>query len=104
MSSPTPRKTILILAANPKRTAQLRLDEEVREIEEGLRRSEHRSSFVVKSRWATRPLDLQRAILEEKPQIVHFPGYGEGEKGIVLEDAIGRAKPVILSVAAQTER
>ncbi len=94
MHSSTPQKTILILAANPKKTAQLRLDEEVREIEEGLRRAEQRASFIVKSRWATRPLDMQRAILEEKPQIVHFSGHGEGEKGIVLEDAIGRAKPV----------
>ena len=30
-------KTILILAANPKNTDHLRLDEEVREIDEGLR-------------------------------------------------------------------
>ena len=94
MSISTSLKTILILAANPKGTTQLRLNEEVREIEEGLRRSEERSSFIVKSRWATRPLDMQRAVLEEKPQIVHFSGHGVGEKGIVLEDAIGRAKPV----------
>jgi hypothetical protein len=37
----TPKK-ILILAANPLETAHLRLDEEMREIEEGLRRSNWR--------------------------------------------------------------
>ena len=37
----TPKK-ILILAANPLETARLRLDEEMREIEEGLRRSNWR--------------------------------------------------------------
>lgn len=89
-----PQRTILILAANPKGTTPLRLDEEVREIEEGLRRSEQRSAFLVKSRWATRPLDMQRAVLEEKPQIVHFSGHGVGTDGIVLEDASGQAKPV----------
>ncbi len=94
MSSSPSSKTILILAANPKGTKQLRLDEEVREIEEGLRRAQQRSHFIVKSRWATRPLDMQRAILEEKPQIVHFSGHGVGEDGIVLEDASGKAKPV----------
>ena len=72
----------------------MRLDEEVREIEEGLRRSKQRSSFIVKCRWATRPLDMQRAVLEEKPQIVHFSGHGVGADGIVLEDTLGRAKPV----------
>ncbi|MEL6231129.1 MAG: hypothetical protein AAFR24_14555, partial [Cyanobacteria bacterium J06627_3] len=70
-------KTILVLAANPKGTSQLRLDEEVREIREGLKRSEHRGSFELKSRWAARPVDMQRAILEEKPQIVHFSGLGK---------------------------
>lgn len=33
---------ILILAANPKTTLTLRLDEEMREIDEGLRRSKNR--------------------------------------------------------------
>jgi hypothetical protein len=94
MTSSPPCKTILILAANPKETTPLRLDEEVREIEEGLRRSEHRGAFTVKSRWATRPLDMQRAVLEEKPCIVHFSGHGVGTDGIVLEDRVGRAKPV----------
>ena len=94
MSTPSPAKTILILAANPKGTTSLRLDEEVREIEEGLRRAQQRSAFIVRCRWATRPLDMQRAVLEEKPQIVHFSGHGVGGEGIVLEDAIGRAKPV----------
>ncbi|MEM9904534.1 MAG: AAA-like domain-containing protein [Cyanobacteria bacterium P01_D01_bin.44] len=87
-------KTILILAANPKGTTQLRLDKEVREIEEGLRRSEKRECFILKSRWATRPLDMQRAILEEKPQIVHFSGHGVGDEGIVLEDNRGKPKLV----------
>ncbi|MEM9273595.1 MAG: AAA-like domain-containing protein [Cyanobacteria bacterium P01_F01_bin.143] len=89
-----PQKTILILAANPKKTAQLRLDEEVREIEEGLRRSEKLSSFIIKSRWAKRTKDIQRTIFEEKPQIVHFSSHGAGENGIVCESVLWLAKPV----------
>jgi len=38
-------KTILILAANPLDTKSLRLDEEVREIDEGLQRAKHRDQF-----------------------------------------------------------
>lgn len=46
---------ILILAANPKNTSRLRLDEELRDIEEGLRRAKHRDEFVFTQRLAVRP-------------------------------------------------
>ncbi len=46
MSSNTP-KTILLLAANPKGTTPLRLDEEVREIDAGLKRAKYREQFVL---------------------------------------------------------
>ncbi len=54
---------ILILAANPKDTRPLRLDEEVREIEEGLRRAKKRDQFSIQQRWAVRPKDLRQAML-----------------------------------------
>lgn len=75
-------ETILIFAANPKAQARLSLDMEVREIENGLRRS--RKHFVVQQSWATRPVDLRRALLDHKPRYVHFCGHG-GTDGIVLE-------------------
>ena len=40
-------KRILILSANPKNTNRLRLDEEVREIDEGLQRSKNREQFIL---------------------------------------------------------
>jgi len=85
---------ILILAANPKNTPQLRLDEEVREIEEGLIRAKQRDRFELVQRWAARPRDMQRAILELHPQIVHFSGHGTGEDGLVLENGQGQAQLV----------
>lgn len=85
---------ILILAANPKDTIKLRLHEEVREIEEGLRRSKQRDQFVIKSRWAVRPHDLRRAILDFEPQIVHFCGHGDADGGLVLENLIGQPQSV----------
>ena len=93
MNRPEPR-TILFLAANPAGTTPLRLDEENREIDEGLRRSRHRDRFRLEQRWAVRPQDLQRAIFDYEPQIIHFSGHGDGEEGIVLEGDDGSAKPV----------
>jgi hypothetical protein len=84
------RAKILIVAANPKDTSRLRLDEEVREIEAALQRSQRRNQFSVKSIWAPRTKDLRRALLDEQPYIVHFSGHGDPE-GLVLEDAEGEA-------------
>ena len=41
-----PIKTILVLAANPKATTSLRLDQEVRDISESLRRSQYRDPIL----------------------------------------------------------
>lgn len=87
-------RKILILAANPKNTNQLRLDQEVREIQEGLQRSRSRNQFEIVSRWAVRPGDLRRALLDHEPQIVHFSGHGAGAEGLALESNSGQVKLV----------
>ena len=88
MSDPA-LKTILFLAANPKGTTPLRLDQEMRDIAEGLQRSQHREQFRLEQRWATRPRDIQRALLDCQPYIVHFSGHGAGEDGLALESDNG---------------
>ncbi|MEH1978070.1 MAG: CHAT domain-containing protein [Nostoc sp.] len=87
-------QTILILTANPKGTSQLRLDQEARDIEEGLQRAKQRDQFVLKSMFAVRPRDIQRAMLDINPSIVHFSGHGTGDEGLVFEDETGSAKLV----------
>nr|WP_242036886.1 AAA-like domain-containing protein [Leptolyngbya sp. FACHB-321] len=82
------------MTANPKNTDKLRLDEEVREIEEGLQRSRSREQFEIIAKWAVRPDDLRRALLDHEPQIVHFSGHGAGAEGLVLENNAGQMKPV----------
>jgi hypothetical protein len=87
-------KTILILASSPINEARLRLDKEVREIEDGLQRSQYREQFTLKQRWAVRPDDLRRAMLHFNPQIIHFCGHGSGDDGLVLENDAGNAQLV----------
>ncbi len=87
-------QTILILTANPKDTSRLRLDQEVRDIEEGLQRAKNREQFVVESKFAVRPRDIQRAMLNINPSIVHFSGHGTGDEGLVFEDETGSTKLV----------
>ncbi|MBP5974279.1 AAA-like domain-containing protein [Brasilonema sp. CT11] len=82
---------VLILAAIPD---GLRLDREIRQIEEAIRRAINRDLFEIKIRTAVRPQDIRRAIAEEHPQIVHFCGHGMEDGSLVLEDDGGNHKPV----------
>ncbi|MFZ1027001.1 MAG: CHAT domain-containing protein [Limnoraphis robusta] len=94
MTNQTSPKTILILAANPQNTTRLRLEEEIREIDEGLRRANQRHQYKLEQKLAVRSRDFYRAILDYKPSIVHFCGHGVGQEGIVLEDDTGKSAVV----------
>lgn len=87
-------KTILFLSANPKDTLPLRLDEELREIDAGLRRARKHEKFTLSQRWAVRPRDIRQAMLDTKPQIVHFSGHGVAKGGLILEDVNGQSQLV----------
>jgi hypothetical protein len=41
-----------------------------------------------------RPNDLQRALLDYEPQIVHFSGHGAGAQGLVLENNLEQVQLV----------
>ncbi|MEG3917759.1 AAA-like domain-containing protein [Microcoleus sp. T3_A4] len=95
MSIPTRnKKTILFLAANPKNTTPVDLQKEAKEIAEGLQRSKKADKFQLEQQWAVTPREMQRAILDYKPEIVHFSGHGAGEGGLALEDEAGQIKLV----------
>ena len=95
------RKKILVLASNPQNSTRQRLDEEVRDITEGLKRARARDEFEITQRWAVRPRDFQRAMLDESPQIVHFAGNTAANKaGLYFEDVQGNPQPVADSALA----
>lgn len=93
----TERKTItdlikiLFLGASPIDEVRLRLDEEQRDIEHGLKLATLRDQFELKSQWAITTKSLQQAMLDENPTIVHFSGHGN-TSGIAIEDSLGNAK------------
>jgi hypothetical protein len=85
---------VLFLAANPTDTRQLRLDEEIREIDIAFRQAEYRNRFDIRQHWAVRVIDLQSHILRHEPNIVHFSGHGRSSSQIILENALGESQPV----------
>ena len=86
-------KKVLLLAANPRNTAALRLQEEERVIKEQLRLAGYGEAPIFSS-GATRPRDIQQALLDSKPQIIHFSGHGSGAGGLAFEDETGGVKLV----------
>ena len=78
---------ILILVANSKNTSRERFGQQVREIEDALlQRAKNRNQFKLISKWAVRPRDIQRAVLDNNPQIVHFLGRAAGFQEQELEN------------------
>jgi hypothetical protein len=84
-------KRILVLAVNPIDSSQLKLGEEVRIIYDSLKGAIARGKFALEQCWGVRFGDLQEALSNFKPHIVHFAGHGAGKEGIVFEDETGKA-------------
>lgn len=91
---------ILFLASNPQDTTRLRLDEEIRTIQERLRASQHAENIQLIPELAVRRADLSDALLRHKPHIVHFSGHGDSEGLLYLEDEHGLKQPVAANAIA----
>lgn len=94
--------TVLFIASNPADQQQLRLDEEVREIDRMMRHSEHRDALELKTWWAARPRDLIQALNEHQPTILHFSGHGDEAGNLVFQQDDGGTKLVTPEAIAGT--
>lgn len=71
---------VLFFGANPIGTRPLRIDEEIREIQQTIRQGSKRDGMVVKTEWAVRPRDITEALIDFEPNFVQFVGHGGGEE------------------------
>jgi hypothetical protein len=86
---------VLFLAASPPNMPPIRIDEEIREIQQEIRLGRQRDRIQLETRWAVRPRDISRALLEVEPHVVHFAGHGGGgEESFAAEDEYGNASVV----------
>ncbi|MBD2609073.1 CHAT domain-containing protein [Scytonema hofmannii FACHB-248] len=99
-NNPTVKK-ILILAANPKNTVRLRLDQEVHDIKKGLQSAKERDNFILQQEGAVRPQDIRLAVLDFRPNIIHFSGHGSETEGLSFEDEVGKEKFVTAEALAE---
>jgi hypothetical protein len=97
---PEPIK-ILFLASNPTDISRIRVDKELREVDERISMGSHREQFDLIPHFAVRPRDLNRGLLKYKPHILHFSGHGSTSAGIVLEDDDGKTRVVAAADLAE---
>ena len=100
---------ILLALADPLGGPRLRLLQEKRSLEETLRQTKYRDSFIVHDIPSCRVQDLSPALLRYQPRILHFGGHGAPD-GLVYEDAHGDPQKVdttalasLLSICSQRQ-
>ena len=84
---------VLFLSANPNSTTQLRVNAELRKIEESLQAAKKRENFDLISKVAVKFDTFSKAILENTPEIIHFSGHAD-HQGIALEHEDGELHAV----------
>lgn len=80
------RIKVLFLTGEPDGIDRLRLDREIREVQEQVRKSEHRDAIVFEYRLGARLTDMIQHLNEVEPDVIHFSGHG-ADSGIALHDA-----------------
>src|ERR1700752_369555 len=85
------RLRLLVVAAKPKDMTKLALDDELRRLRNKMTDNVEIGNAEVMVTWAARPLDLQTAVRENRPHVLHFAGHGSRE-GIWLEDDEGNGQ------------
>ncbi|MEM8907217.1 MAG: hypothetical protein AAGD05_05160 [Bacteroidota bacterium] len=78
----TAKQKILFLTANP--DGRLNLPEEVRQVKDGLQAATHRDDFEFISEEAVRLNTIMKALIKNKPQVIHFSGHGGEKEGIEI--------------------
>jgi hypothetical protein len=68
---------ILMLSSNPSSTAKLKLRDEYAFIASKILNSDHSSKYSIRSRESITASRFTEALLEEKPNLLHFSGHGE---------------------------
>jgi WD40 repeat protein len=80
------RHVILFLAANPRGTTRLDLDDECAAIERELSMTPARHDFDFYSKWAVGVDEMMRHLNELQPTVIHFSGHGGSDADLAGRD------------------
>ncbi len=89
--------TVLYLTASPDPASPLRVDAEVRRVQEAVRGSKFNANVTVQYRPAADLDSLIDGLNDHHPQIVHFSGHGNEDEVMTDTGKVGRSPVKILS-------
>lgn len=81
---------ILFLSSSPSDELRIRVDKELRKIEESLDSAKFRDKIIINKKIAVKPETISKAMLDYNPNIVHFSGHGDID-GIAIENEEGNS-------------
>jgi len=85
---------VLVLAANPKASQRLQLEEEAEQIRERLGEGKPGRKVCVIASQAVKVNDITRLLLQHEPRVVHFAGHGTQGGALIFEDEHGTPSAV----------
>ena len=86
--------TILFLSANPENTDKLDLNKEINEIRDEIRYASGKEVFKIEQYHDIAISQLQKQLLEYKPQILHFSGHGSPRSALIFRNEYGDVEVV----------
>lgn len=86
--------TILFLSANPENTDKLKLNQEINEIRDEIRFASGKDAFKIEQYHDIAVSQLQKQLLEYKPQIIHFSGHGSPRSALIFRNENGDVEVV----------
>ena len=92
---------ILFLSAEPTNASRLRVDEEVRSIQEQLHASQQKQEILLEQKHALRWKDFSRAMVDVQPHVVHFSGHGSASGQLCFETESGTIREIDPHVLAE---
>lgn len=84
-----PSKTVILFLGANGVDSPLQLEEEVSKIQTNLKLARERDKLIFRQEWAVTIDSLMQAMLDEKPNMVHFSGHGN-QSGILLRGPNGQ--------------
>ena len=88
------RPRLLVLAANPKATARLKLEEEAAAIAAALGEEGGNRRYQVTTVEAVQAGACTKLLLDNRPRILHFSGHGNPDGSLRFLDGVGLPQPV----------
>lgn len=91
----------MFVSANPRDTVQLQLIKECNNIRDRITFSEYGTQFDFDQRHEVSVSEMDKILLDYKPQVLHFSGHGNSDGIIVFQDSKSMAENTTVNALSE---